>query len=121
MNIYFPSYKATLHISYKEVKNNLFILTEESNKLAYDHSIKASSIEEKIFLKPAKSVYGTIYFIGGNAASPLQFFLTDSTHNFLRGSIYINATPNIDSLKPVIEFITRDVIHLIETFEWIDQ
>jgi gliding motility-associated lipoprotein GldD len=121
INILFPDFHAILHISYKKVKKNLYVLTEESHKLAYDHAVKASSIDEKIFLNPGKSVYGTIYYIHGNAASPMQFYLTDSTGNFLRGAFYISATPNIDSLKPVIEFIKTDVIHLMETLEWIDQ
>jgi gliding motility-associated lipoprotein GldD len=119
INILFPDFHATLHISYKEVKKNLYVLTEESHKLAYDHAVKASSIDEKIFLNPGKGVYGTIYYIHGNAASPMQFYLTDSTDNFLRGAFYISATPNIDSLKPVIEFIKTDVMHLMETMEWI--
>jgi gliding motility-associated lipoprotein GldD len=67
---------------------------------------------------PDVEVFGTVYQIEGNAASPMQFFLTDSTRHFLRGALYIRATPDIDSLKPVIDFLKRDVIHLIETTQW---
>jgi gliding motility-associated lipoprotein GldD len=118
INVEVPCNKAEIHISYKKVDNNLFVFTEESRKLAYDHTIKASSIEEEIFLNPAKRVFGTIYHINGNAASPMQFYLTDSLCHFLRGSLYICATPNIDSLKPVIDFLKTDVTRLIETTEW---
>ena len=118
INILIPQNHAEIHISYKQVDNNLHVFTEESRKLAYDHTIKASSIEEKIFMNPDDQVYGTIYFIKGNAASPFQFYLTDSSRHFLRGSLYIRATPNIDSLKPVIEFLEADAIRLIETLEW---
>jgi len=86
--------------------------------LAYKHSIKADAINERIFINAEKKVYGTIYLIDGNAASPLQFYLTDSTHNFLRGALYIREVPNIDSLRPVIDFLTPDVIRLIESTEW---
>ena len=118
VNLEFPRNKAELHISYKNVDNNLMKLTEDSRTLAYKHSIKADAINERIFVNPEKKVYGTIYLIDGNAASPLQFYLTDSTKHFLRGALYIREVPNIDSIRPVIEFLTPDVIHLIETTEW---
>ena len=113
-----PQHKADLHISYARLQNNLGKYIEESRKLAYDHSIKADAIQERVFVNPEEKVYGTIYLIEGNAASPIQFFLTDSTRHFLRGALYIREIPNIDSIRPVIDFLKPDVIHLIETTRW---
>ena len=113
-----PANHAQIHLSYKEIDKNLGEYIEESRTLAYKHSRKASSIEEQIFTNPSKKVFGTIYNIKGNAASPMQFYLTDSIKHFLRGSLYIKEIPNIDSLQPVIEFLNQDVIRLIETTEW---
>jgi gliding motility-associated lipoprotein GldD len=118
VNLKIPAHKAEVHISYKKVDKNLAKLMEDSRTLAYKHSIKADAINERIFVNPEKKVYGTIYLIDGNAASPLQFYLTDSTKNFLRGALYIKEVPNIDSLRPVIDFLTPDVIRLIETTQW---
>jgi gliding motility-associated lipoprotein GldD len=118
INIEFPAHKAELHISYKSINGNLPVYSEESRNLAYEHTLKASSIEEKIFINPPEKVSGTIYYINGNAASPLQFYLTDSTRHFLRGALYIRATPNIDSLKPVIDYLKTDIIRMIETLRW---
>ena len=118
INLKIPEHKAEVNISYKKVDKNLAKLLEDSRTLAYKHSIKADAINERIFVNPQKKVYGTIYMIEGNAASPLQFYLTDSTKNFLRGALYIREVPNIDSLRPVIDFLTPDVIRLIETTEW---
>lgn len=120
VNLSIPAHKAEVNISYKKVDGNLSQLIEDSRTLAYKHSIKADAINERIFINPEKKVYGTIYLIDGNAASPLQFYLTDSTHNFLRGALYLREVPNIDSLRPVIDFLTPDVIRLIETTEWIN-
>jgi len=86
--------------------------------LAYKHTIKADAIEEQVFMNPADNVFGTIYRIDGNAASPMQFFLTDSTNHFLRGAFYIRETPDIDSLQPVIDFFEPDIIRIIETTTW---
>jgi gliding motility-associated lipoprotein GldD len=118
INVIIPAHKAEVNISYKKIDNNLAKLTEDSRTLAYKHSIKADAINERIFINPEKKVYGTIYQIEGNAASPLQFYLTDSTRNFLRGALYIREVPNIDSLRPVIDYLTPDIIRLIETTEW---
>jgi gliding motility-associated lipoprotein GldD len=91
---------------------------EDTRALAYKHSQKADAIKEKVFMNPTNNVYGLIYKIEGNAASPMQFFLTDSTSHFLRGALYIREVPNIDSLKPVIDFLEADVVRLIETTTW---
>ena len=118
VNLKIPRHKAEVHMSYKSVNNNLLKLTEDARTLAYKHSIKADAIKERVFVNHEKKVYGIIYLIDGNSASPLQFFLTDSTKHFLRGALYISEVPNIDSIRPVIQFLTPDVIHLIETTEW---
>jgi len=125
INITVPANKAEIHISYYNFSNTgnpnrvrLQEFMEESRTLAYKHTIKADAIDEQIFVNPEKKVFGTIYNIKGNAASPYQFYLTDSTRHFLRGALYIRETPNIDSLKPVIEFLESDVVHLIETTTW---
>lgn len=117
-NIVFGPYGGKIHLSYIEVTNNLNLLTEDAHKLAYKHAIKADAIKERYWENPEGKVYGTIYYISGNAASSLQFYLTDSTNHYLRGALYFNTTPDKDSLKPVIDFFSGDVIHLVETFEW---
>ena len=113
-----PANHAQIHLSYKNINDNLGTLIEESRTLAYKHSQKASSIEEQVFINPSKKVYGTVYNIKGNAASPMQFYLTDSVKHFLRGSLYIREIPNIDSLQPVIVYLNQDILRLIETTEW---
>ncbi len=125
INITVPANKAEIHISYyvfdNDNKNNLKSLAElmeESHSLAYKHTIKADAIKEKLFMNPENNVYGLVYRIEGNAASPMQFYLTDSTRHFLRGALYIRQVPNIDSIQPVIRFLEPDVIHIIETTHW---
>lgn len=125
INVAIPENKVEVHISYHNLMNQqkssrelLIGLMEETRRLAYKHSIKADAIDEQIFMNPAQNVYGTIYKIKGNAASPIQFFLTDSTKHFLRGAMYISEVPDIDSLQPVINFMEPDIIRMIETTSW---
>lgn len=113
-----PGNHAQIHISYKKIDHNLSRLIEESRSLVYKHSKKASSIEEQIFFYPAKKTYGMIYTLRGNAASPMQFYLTDSVSHFLRGALYFSEVPNYDSLRPVIKYLSEDVLKMIESTEW---
>jgi len=117
-NIEFHDYRAKIYISYKRINNNLAEILNESHAFAYSHSVKADAITEKPWLNPDNSVYGILYEIKGNTASSVQFFVTDSTKNFLRGALYFSAQPNEDSLLPVIDFFRKDIVHLVETLKW---
>lgn len=118
LNLNFPTFQGTLHLSYKEVKDNINAYMQDTYTLASKHQIKASGIEEQQISRPKNKVYGLMYDIEGNAASSFQFFLTDSTKHFIRGALYFNAVPNTDSIAPVVAFIKEDIYHFIETFEW---
>ena len=117
-NIQYPEYRATIHLSYKNVDNNLEEYLEDSRKMAYKHSIVADAIAEQIYINDAEKVYGMIYRIKGNAASSVQFVATDSTKHFLRGALYFREHPNQDSLAPVIRFIDKDIVRLMESLKW---
>jgi gliding motility-associated lipoprotein GldD len=63
-------------------------------------------------------VYGTLFRVVGEAASQVQFFLTDSTDHFLVGSLYFYTRPNYDSLMPAAQYVENDLMRLMESFEW---
>ncbi|MEO0628777.1 MAG: hypothetical protein AAFY91_17410, partial [Bacteroidota bacterium] len=56
--------------------------------------------------------------IEGEAASPFQFFVTDSTNHFVRGALYFNTQARPDSLAPVVAYVKEDIYKMLETFEW---
>lgn len=118
MNIKYPSLKASLNLTYRPVENNLTELLLESEKLTYKHSIKADGISAQPFENNEKMVYGSLLEVTGNAASPLQFHLTDSSKHFITGALYFEVQPNYDSILPAIKFVEKDIKHLMETFEW---
>lgn len=119
INVEFPRLNGKLHLSYKKINNNLAKYIDDTHMLVSKHIPKAIAIEESQISNPEHHVYGTIYKIqGSEAASVYQFFLTDSVHHFLRGALYFNSEPNNDSLVPVIDFVSKDIDHLIETLHW---
>jgi gliding motility-associated lipoprotein GldD len=117
-NLVLEQFNATLFLTYIKIDTNLMYNIEYSRKLAYNHSIKADAIEEKVILNPANNTYGMQYKIVGNAATNYQFYVTDSSDHFLNGALYFNVAPNYDSIKPTLNFIMEDIDHLIETIDW---
>lgn len=118
LNLEFPKYKATVHLSYKEVNNNIATYLEDSHNFANRHQVKATGLDEITVMRDSAKVYGLVFDIEGNTASSVQFYLTDSTQHFLRGALYFNSVPNIDSLRIVVDFIKKDILHLINTTCW---
>jgi gliding motility-associated lipoprotein GldD len=110
-DLVFPLHKATLHLSYKKVTNTISQYIEDSRDFAVRHQIKATGLNESVIYRDSSKVYGLLYDIEGNTASSVQFYLTDSTHHFLRGALYFNVSPNIDSLKLVVDYLRKDIIH----------
>lgn len=119
-NLYFKPFDATLHISYSSVSslNELDSMREDTRKLAFKHSFRADDIQAIGLSKAADKVYGVMYLIEGNTATNLNFYLTDSTRNFIRGALYFNQKTQPDSILPVFKFIKQDIEHLINTFQW---
>ena len=118
MNLQFPTLNATLYISYNAIqKNQLDILVRDAYNFANNHSNKASFIEDSAFENPI-GLQGVFFHLGGDVASPYQFFITDSSRHFLRGALYFDTTPNADSLAPVIDFLYQDLKQLVQTFRW---
>lgn len=118
INVQFPSLKATVHVSYRTLNGNLDKIVEDVHYLAFKHEVRADAINTKEFHYDEKHVHGLLFDIKGEAASVLQFCVTDSTKNFVRGALYFNVPPNKDSLAPVVEFIREDIIEMISSFEW---
>lgn len=119
INVVYPSINAKIHLSYKRIDKSTFQkVVEECHSLAYKHTVRADAIQESYYGNDTTHVYGILYEMRGNAASPSQFFVTDSLHNFLRGSLYFNHTPNADSIAPAANYVLQDMIHMIETLKW---
>lgn len=118
INVVIPQLNGKIHLSYKPVLDNLGDYITDSRTLVYKHAVKAEGIEESPFIHREKRQFGMVYDLKGDVASAVQFFVTDSTHHFLRGSLYFDCPPNRDSLNPVISFLREDIIHMIETTKW---
>ena len=125
----FLSYKRVGGLAYYKVKgpdgnyhdssgvNELDKMINDAFTLTSKNEIVATSIRDSLFVNP-QGVTGIIFRVGGDAATPLQFFMTDSARHFVRGALYFEATPNADSLRPAVDFVSRDIGNLVRTFRW---
>ena len=115
--INYPQQNAKIYISYKTINNDFNKFAEDARTLVYKHTQRANSINENL-ISNNNNGFGILYDIGGDAASSLQFYMTDSTKHFLRGALYFNSAPNSDSLAPYIKYIHEDVEHMLATLKW---
>ncbi len=120
IEIYYPEIKSNIHITYKSVNNNKQLLKEfidDSYRLTSKHQVKAYAIDESIVKTPGGKT-AVIEEIQGEVPSQFQFTMTDSTQNFIRGALYFNTKVQNDSLAPAIEYMKKEIMHLINTLEW---
>ena len=120
VEIYYPSLKANIHITYKKMNNREALLKElldDAYNLTSKQQIKANAIDEIIVRTPSGKT-AVIAEITGDVPSQFQFTMTDSARHFLRGALYFNTKVQNDSLAPAIDFMKKEVIHFINTLQW---
>ena len=120
INVYYPKLDANVQLTYKPLDGTEKKLKEhlrDAYKLTSKHQIKASAIEESVLKTPSGKT-AVVEELSGEVPSQFQFFITDSTQHFLRGALYFRTATQNDSLEPVIEYVKKDIIHMLNTLEW---
>ncbi len=118
LNLDLPYFNGKLHLTYVDVNSPQKLETSinDAYKYSMKHVQKADFIDETTIITEHSN--GKLFDLGGNVASSIQFYVTDSSNHFLRGSLYFNESPNADSLRPVIDFIRSDITTLMKSVEW---
>lgn len=118
-DLVYPELNCRIHFSYSPIdtENSLEQLNEDAYRMTNEHNKKASYIEE-LQVANSNGVTGVLFDLEGAAATPFQFYLTDSVDHFLRGALYFNTRIVPDSLAPYYEFVKGDIAHMINTFEF---
>lgn len=119
INIAYPTLNSKIHLSYKEIGKDITLekVLQDAHELTYTHSKKADFIDE-LNIKNQYGVEGLLFEVGGDAATNIQFYLSDYEKNYIRGALYFQASPNADSIQPAIDFVKADLMHLFHTFQW---
>ena len=114
----YPALKASVFINYKKVENNLEKYISDVRAMTQKHLQVADEISERMYENDPQNLYGMFYDLKGNVASQSQFYVTDSTRHFISGALYFETKPNYDSILPAINYIQKDMMHLIESLRW---
>jgi gliding motility-associated lipoprotein GldD len=120
IEIYYPALKANVHVTYKPLHHDGKLLKElldDAYTLTAKHQIKASAINEVITVTPSGKT-AVIAELEGEVPSQFQFTVTDSVDNFMRGALYFNTRVANDSLAPAIDYMKKDIMHMINTLAW---
>ncbi len=120
IDLYYPDFEASIQISYKVIDHKKELLREylaTAYKLTSKHQVKAYAIDEAI-IRTQQGKTAVIAQLEGEVPSQFQFFSTDSVNHFIRGALYFNTATQNDSLAPVIEFVRKDILHLLNTLQW---
>lgn len=120
VHLYYPLMDADIQITYKPIRNLDSLLQgyyHDAYKLTSQHNVKAYSIEEVIKELP-NGHFASMSLLEGEVPSQIQFHVSDSSRHFLRGALYFKVATKNDSLRPVINYLTEDILHLLETLEW---
>jgi len=119
-NVVFPSFDATLHLTYYPFKNwdQYDSMVSDTRSLVNKHIQKAEDIIEDPLENYNANLHGLVFHIEGHTASNLNFYATDSSKHFLRGALYFNKKTEPDSIAPAFEFLWKDVQHALKTFNW---
>jgi len=108
-----------IHCSYFPISKpaDLERYVNDAFKFSSKHNDKADFRDELVITKP-NDVSGILFEMGGEVATPVHFFLTDSISHYFRASMYFYSSANPDSMDIVHEFVKEDIAKMIETFEW---
>lgn len=118
-DIYMPAFNARLHCSYLPLDNK-----EEFGELVRDAFLIATKINEKANymeesrIQNPQGVGGLLLNWTGPAASPVHFFVSDTTNHFFKAALYFDSRVQPDSLAPIVTFIKQDLDTLISSFAW---
>ena len=119
INLSYPSLGVKVYCSYLPVtRRTLQTAAVESRSLVSRQAKQANAVKEQGYSNPEEQVYGSLFLLDGESASPVQFMLTDSVSNFFRGALYYDCVPNADSLAPLTDYLRQDIIELIQSFSW---
>lgn len=114
----FPEQRAAVHMTWRRVDGDLPELVRDAHEFKDKHMALATRIKVEEVLRDSNRVFGTIFAVDGNVASPMVFYLTDSVSNFLYGALYFDVRPNADSLAPVTDRIRTDISRFAHSLRW---
>jgi len=114
-----PELNANIFMSYHEIsdRKDFERLVRDAYKINTQIN-KRSDYMEEIPVRNKAGIVGMAFVFEGAAASPMHFYLSDTTSHFLKGALYYGNQVRPDSLAPATVFIKEDINRLLGSFRW---
>ncbi len=118
-DIRMEDFSSTIHCSYYPITADRSYeeLVDDAYTMASKHNVKAYYRDE-LLIETADGSKGIIFRIEGPVATPYQFYISDSTDHFLRGSLYFDQKIDLDSMQPIITMVAQDIDDMVGSIEW---
>jgi len=110
----------SLNLSFYEInqKEDLENKFRDFTLILDTHTKKSNGVVMREYDNNNKTIFGKIFEIKGDVASPIQFYLTDSTSSFISGSVNLKRKSKYDSIFPSIQYVKNDILVLFESVNW---
>ena len=116
--IEYDELNAKIYVSSIIVDNNFDMISKKFDEKVFNNSEFADQILTSEFSNPYKDVFSRVYFFVGDAPSNIQFFINNSSQNFLSECFFFVSIPNFYSFLHYIHYIRNDIKKIIESFDW---
>jgi hypothetical protein len=116
INIFYKPYNLTIHCTFTPVDPSTIndIIYNRKERMSLNSGYFPSELIE---LTNANNYSSQILITEQSNVTPLQFLSTNNKNWVVSGALYLNNnnSPNIDSIRPIINIIKRDIIHSLKT------
>lgn len=83
-----------------------------------DQINKRSDYTEEVVVRNNHGVAGLKFLFTGSAASPIHFYLSDTTQHFAKGALYYDHGTAPDSMRPATNQLLQDIDHMLASWQW---
>lgn len=113
-------------LSYPKYKANLYITVNKCNSKSQLQDVIANRVQrislntggkdfEQVDLQSEADFKSKIFTIRGGSTNPVMFISSNQRNCVVSGSLYFldsNAVAKVDSIAPIIDAVSNDIIHL---------
>ena len=113
-DISYPRYNATVYCSYVPIEKKEFKahmnnrMQRVMDNTRYGHPM-CVTFEDTIH-----GIASHLFMASEKNVTPVQFIATDSTRFVYTGTLFMNGTMQPDSIAPVVNYITDDIMYMLQ-------
>lgn len=122
LELIYPKLNASIHLTMKFVGEDTARFEDyinDAHTLVTKHGTRLQAIDD--IVSQHEQGYGVkLYELEGDVPTVFQFSITDTTHNYFRAALYVPYANKNDSIRPILQYVRNDMMHMLETFRFRD-